>query len=101
MNGFLGAHVVDQLVQRGYRVRGYATARFFYFVVADEFGRTVRDARLEANREIYQRIYGTAVDIVAVNDLIRGDFTTALQGEGKAICIYSGVCLHLPEVSML
>ena len=23
VNGFLGAHVVDQLVQKGYRVRGY------------------------------------------------------------------------------
>ena len=29
VNGFLGAHVVDQLVQKGYRVRGYATARIF------------------------------------------------------------------------
>ena len=27
VNGFLGAHVVDQLVKKGYRVRGYATAR--------------------------------------------------------------------------
>ena len=44
-------------------------------------GRTVRDARLVANREIYQKVYGTAVDIVAVDDLIRGDFTAALRGE--------------------
>lgn len=26
VNGFLGAHVVDQLVKKGYRVRGYAIA---------------------------------------------------------------------------
>ena len=27
VNGFLGAHVVDQLVKKGYRVRGYAISR--------------------------------------------------------------------------
>ena len=52
-----------------------------YFVGSDELGRTVRDARLVANREIYQKVYGTAVDIIAVDDLIRGDFTAALRGE--------------------
>jgi len=52
-------------------------------VGADELGRTVRGARLAANQEIYHKIYGTTVDIVAVDDLIGGDFTAALQGEGK------------------
>lgn len=32
VNGFLGAHVVDQLVQKGYRVRGYAIAQIVIFV---------------------------------------------------------------------
>jgi len=91
VNGFLGAHVVDQLVQKGYRVRGYAIARIVIFVGADQLGRTVRGAKLAANREIYQRIYGSAVDIVAVDDLIKGDFTVALQGEGKAIYMCSAV----------
>jgi len=85
VNGFLGAHVVDQLVQKGSRVRGYAIAQIIVFVVADSLGRTVRGAKLAVNREVYQNIYGSAVDIVAVDDLIKGDFTTALQGEGKVI----------------
>jgi len=65
------------------------------FAGANELGRTVRGARLAANQDIYQKIYGTAVDIVAVDDLIRGDFTAALQGEGKVILIVFG-CLLTP-----
>ena len=53
------------------------------------------------NQEMYQRIYGSAVDIVAVDDLIRGDFTAALQGEGNAINSCSAVYLHLFKASML
>jgi len=72
VNGFLGAHVVDQLFQKGYRVRG-----------------TVRGPRFVANQEIYQKIYGAAVDIVVVDDLIEGDFTAALQGVDGVIHVAS------------
>lgn len=47
--------------------------------------RTVRSPRLAANQEIFQKIYGSTVEIVVIDDLPNGDFTTALQGERKAI----------------
>ncbi|KAF9644895.1 NAD(P)-binding protein [Thelephora ganbajun] len=72
VNGFLGAHVVDQLVHKGYRVRG-----------------TVRGARLAANQEIYQKIYGSVVEIVAIDDIIKGDFTATLQGVDAVIHVAS------------
>jgi hypothetical protein len=59
--------------------------KIYTFVGADRLRRTVRGARLAANQEVYQKTYGSTVDIVAVDDLIKGDFTAALQGEGKAI----------------
>ncbi|KAL7282464.1 hypothetical protein ACG7TL_003935 [Trametes sanguinea] len=62
INGFLGAHIVDQLVKAGYRVRG-----------------TVRSAKLEAVRQS-NNIYGTDVEVIVIDDLAYGDFTDALRG---------------------
>ncbi|KAI9065330.1 NAD-P-binding protein [Trametes sanguinea] len=62
INGFLGAHIVDQLVKSNYRVRG-----------------TVRSARLDFVRQS-NTIYGSDVEVIAVDDLAFGDFTEALKG---------------------
>ncbi|KAI0373137.1 NAD-P-binding protein [Pilatotrama ljubarskyi] len=62
INGFLGAHLVDQLVNAGYRVRG-----------------TVRSSKLEFARE-NNGAYGDDVEVIAADDLAFGDFTTALEG---------------------
>ncbi|KAI0355153.1 NAD-P-binding protein [Trametes cingulata] len=67
INGFLGAHVVDQLVKAGYRVRG-----------------TVRSSKLEFARE-NNAAYGSDVEVIAFDDLASGDFTTALQGVDAVI----------------
>ena len=53
------------------------------FVGADNLKRTVRGAKLAANQEIFQKTYGSVVEIVAIDDLIKGDLTAALQGEGS------------------
>lgn len=55
------------------------------FLGTDSSRRTVRTPRLAANQEIFQKIYGSAVEIVAIDDLLKGDFTAALQGEGKLL----------------
>jgi hypothetical protein len=62
---------------------GTQSRRVSSFVGADDLRRTVRGAKLAANQEIFQQTYGSAVEIVAIDDLIKGDFTAALQGEGS------------------
>ncbi|KAI0761206.1 NAD-P-binding protein [Trametes elegans] len=62
INGFLGSHIVDQLVKDGYRVRG-----------------TVRSHKVASARES-NVAYGGDVDVVAIDDLAYGDFSEALQG---------------------
>ncbi|KAI0351273.1 NAD-P-binding protein [Trametes cingulata] len=61
INGFLGAHIVDQLVKAGYRVRG-----------------TVRSSKLALARES-NALYGADVEVIAADDLAFGDFTAALK----------------------
>jgi hypothetical protein len=62
---------------------GTRSCRVSSFVGADDLRRTVRGAKLAANQDIFQKTYGTTVEIVAIDDLIKGDFTAALQGEGS------------------
>ncbi|KAH9846635.1 NAD-P-binding protein [Lenzites betulinus] len=62
INGFLGAHIVDQLVKAGYRVRG-----------------TVRSAKVNFAKES-NASYGADVEVVAADDLAFGDFTDTLSG---------------------
>ncbi|KAH8100073.1 NAD-P-binding protein [Cristinia sonorae] len=66
-SGYLGAHVVDQLVKEGYRARG-----------------TVRSGKLSASRDAFS-VYGDAVEIVPLDDLAGGDFTDVLQGVNAVI----------------
>ncbi|KAI0371003.1 NAD-P-binding protein [Pilatotrama ljubarskyi] len=56
INGFLGAHIVDQLVKAG----------------------TVRSSKLEFARES-NAAYGADVEVVAADDLAFGDFTAVLK----------------------
>jgi len=67
VSGFLGGHVVNLLVQKGHRVRG-----------------TVRDVELEACRAKFQEVYGSVVEIFAI-DLTEGDYTDALKGVDAVI----------------
>ena len=64
------------------RVRGRAK-HSYSFVDTEESRRTVRGAKFAANQEVYQKIYGPAVEIVAVDDLINGNFTAVLKGGYK------------------
>ncbi|KAJ3477363.1 hypothetical protein NLI96_g10512 [Meripilus lineatus] len=64
ITGFLGSHVVDQLLRDGYRVRG-----------------TARSAKVSLAQEGYAA-YGSQYEVVAIDDLVRGDFTEALRGDG-------------------
>ncbi|OJT14017.1 hypothetical protein TRAPUB_9427 [Trametes pubescens] len=67
INGFLGAHIVDQLVKAGYRVRGTA--------------RSAKVAAVQRNNAIY----GNDVEVVSADDLAFGDFTDALEGVSGVI----------------
>ncbi|TCD66395.1 hypothetical protein EIP91_001386 [Steccherinum ochraceum] len=67
ISGYLGAHIVEQLVRQGLRVRG-----------------TVRSAKLAATKDAF-KIYGKAVEVVAVDDLIEASYAVALQGVDAVI----------------
>ncbi|KAI0666314.1 NAD-P-binding protein [Trametes maxima] len=67
INGYLGSHLVDQLVKAGYRVRG-----------------TVRSSKVALVKE-GTAIYGGDVEVVAADDLAFGDFTQALKGVSGVI----------------
>ena len=75
MNGYLGAHVVDRLVQDGYRVRG-----------------TVRASKLEFSKKSYAS-YGEAVEIVVADDLVNGSFPEIFNGTMP--CPYLALVLTL------
>ncbi|KAH9891051.1 NAD-P-binding protein [Cubamyces lactineus] len=62
INGFLGSHIVDQLVKAGYRVRG-----------------TVRSAKVASVRD-NNTMYGSNVEVIGADDLAYGDFSDALRG---------------------
>lgn len=62
VNGYLGAHVVDRLVQDGYRVRG-----------------TVRASKLESSKKSYTS-YGDTVEIVVADDLVNDSFPEMFHG---------------------
>ncbi|KAI0336187.1 NAD-P-binding protein [Cubamyces sp. BRFM 1775] len=67
INGYLGSHIVDQLVKAGYSERG-----------------TVRSGKLDAARES-NAIYGTTVEVIVADDLAFGNFTEALKGVNAVI----------------
>jgi len=67
VSGFLGSHVVDQLIKAGYRVRGI-----------------VRSAKVSANQEAY-KVYGGAVEIIGVDDLSKGVSPSAFEGVSAVI----------------
>ncbi|KAL7285788.1 hypothetical protein ACG7TL_000897 [Trametes sanguinea] len=76
INGFLGAHVVDYAVKAG----------------------TVRSAKIEFARQ-NTAIYGSDVEVVAVDDLAYGNFTEALKGELLTYSIYVSTCTHHHQMS--
>jgi len=67
VTGFLGSHVVHQLLEAGYRVRG-----------------TARPAKVAAAQQGYAS-YGDKYEVVGIDDLIHGDFTDALKGVSGVI----------------
>ncbi|KAF9643358.1 NAD(P)-binding protein [Thelephora ganbajun] len=67
VSGYTGAHVLVRLLKEGYRVRGVARSR-----------------KADTLRKAYAK-YGDRVDIVVVEDLVKGDFTDALKGVSAVI----------------
>ena len=77
-SGFIGAHVVVQLLDAGYSVRGYDGP---LVTRAALIGRcsTARGAKLELLREHFKSI--PQFEAVQIDDIVAGDFTAALKGE--------------------
>ncbi|KAF7793308.1 hypothetical protein EIP86_004420 [Pleurotus ostreatoroseus] len=61
VSGFLGAQIVHQLLEAGYRVRG-----------------TVRSKKVAFVQEWYTQ-YGNKAEIVPLDDLVHGDYSAALK----------------------
>lgn len=72
-SGYLGSHVVDQLVAKGYRIRG-----------------TVRTSKVSKIQEKYDSVYGQGrIEVVGIDDIVEGDFTSALDGVDAVIHLAS------------
>ncbi|THH28933.1 hypothetical protein EUX98_g5257 [Antrodiella citrinella] len=67
VSGYLGSHVINQLVIAGYRVRG-----------------TVRSAKVPDNKKAFA-VYGDAVEIIAWDDLVHGTHPEAFKGVDAVI----------------
>jgi nucleoside-diphosphate-sugar epimerase len=61
-NGFLGGHIVHQLLESGYRVRG-----------------TARGAKVALSQEMFAS-YGDKFEAVLVNDIAKDDISEYLKG---------------------
>ncbi|KAF7969594.1 hypothetical protein HWV62_26823 [Athelia sp. TMB] len=66
-NGFLGSHIIHQLLEKGYRVRG-----------------TARGAKVALAQEIFAS-YGDRFEVVAVNDIAKDDISAHLSGVNAVI----------------
>ncbi|KAF8996050.1 hypothetical protein BDQ17DRAFT_1250184, partial [Cyathus striatus] len=66
-SGFIASHVVDQLLQKGYRVRGHS--RFML--------RTARGAKVETLRKT-TNVPG--LEFARIDDVVKSDFSEALKG---------------------
>jgi len=85
VSGFLGSHVVDQLLKDGYRVRG-----------------TARSAKVAAVHEAFtSQPGGDRVEIVGIDDIIAGDFTKALEGVSGVLHLASPLVGKAPPAEML
>lgn len=85
VSGFLGSHVVDQLLKAGYRVRG-----------------TARSAKVVAVQEAFSsQPEGDRVEIIGIDDIIGGDFTKALEGVTGVLHLASPLAGKLPPAEML
>jgi len=85
VSGFLGSHVVDQLLKNGYRVRG-----------------TARSSKVAAVQQAFaSQPGGDRVEIVGIDDIITADFTNALQGVSGVLHLASPLAGKLPPAEML
>ncbi|KAI0342878.1 NAD(P)-binding protein [Trametopsis cervina] len=89
ISGFIGAHVADELLASGYRVRGCATpsssslyhSHLSVLTLVHSVTRTKKVAEISERYADRDR----KVEIVAVDDIAEGDFTDALKGVGAVI----------------
>jgi len=85
VSGFLGSHVVDQLLKADYRVRG-----------------TARSSKVAAvQRAFASQPGGDRVEIVGIDDIISDDFTKALEGVSGVLHLASPLAGKLPPAEML
>jgi len=71
-SGFVGSHVVDQLIAEGYTVRA-----------------TARGAKAATLRETYAKKYAGKAEVVEVADITKDDLGKALQGVGAIVHVAS------------
>ncbi|THH28734.1 hypothetical protein EUX98_g5438 [Antrodiella citrinella] len=82
VSGYLGSHVVDQLVVAGYRVRG-----------------TVRSAKVLNNKKAFA-VYGDAVEIIAWDDLVHGTHPEAFKGVDAVIHLAAPLAYREPNAEI-
>ncbi|KAI0063490.1 NAD-P-binding protein [Artomyces pyxidatus] len=82
VSGFLGAHVANQLLERGYRVRASA-----------------RSGKVNYVREGFSSYPADKFEVVAVEDISNGDLTEALKGVTAVVHVAAPLALSgTPDV---
>ena len=79
--GYLGLHVVNQLLEAGYRVRGYAASlNFDVYLLSPRY--TISSARGQKYARLKKVMAANpAFEAVEISDIGSGDFSNVLQGE--------------------
>ena len=108
-SGFLASVIIDQLLEAGYKVRGYVILyRFFaaYVSIYTSTLSTVRSSKA-ARVQVAYRSFGDQFNIAVVDDLATSDLADAFRGADALIHVGSPmstgggaadmlkVCLHV------
>ena len=79
-SGFLGSHIVDQLLKQRYRVRACVERVLAAMVeTLTQCFSMARPGKVEAVRSRYTQHAGN-LEVIAIEDIVSGDFGLALKG---------------------
>jgi hypothetical protein len=86
-NGFVGSHIIYQLLEKGYRVRGWAHLLRRHLLGFDHLflnPRTARGAKIDLIKATFSS-YGDKFEVVTVNDVAVHNLSDHLEGVDAVI----------------
>ncbi|KAJ7692691.1 hypothetical protein B0H17DRAFT_1159593 [Mycena rosella] len=99
-SGFLGSHVVLQLLEKGYRVRAYVSIEGIDIALTSNFNSAARGAKADSLKSIYAN-YGDRFETVKITDIAHDKFPEALVGVDAVIHLASPLPGQLEPTALL